>query len=134
MRTAAGALIAVALTHMFSGCSPAQPTPPAAPASPLVGHWRSASFEGEDIPPGIREVEFVFHEDGTFKAVATGLADGKPATQVREGTYSVTGNAVAVEVPNQPTAPATPYYFEGAELILEDPGIDSRVRFRRVTD
>ena len=99
--------------------------------SPLVGQWESVAFEGADTPPGLQKVTFTFGADGAFKAVARGVEEEKELEQVREGSYRIADEAIEVTIPNEPTPAPTPFRFDGEELIVEDPNLESSIRLKR---
>ncbi len=122
-----------------AGCSTQETTTASSPPS-LVGRWRSVAFEGADQPPFVENTEFEFGADGTF----TNRLNFQGAKQSREvaGSYAIledttaeaqpTGALLKVTRADGRESPPVKFWFDGEELIIADPNLDSRIRLRRV--
>ncbi len=105
------------------------PTPPTSPA--LVGRWTSVSLDDKKTTRRLERIEFVFRDGGRFTATATLQASDGTITDVKEGTYTASGDTLTMTITGETTSQTARYWFEGEELIIQDPRTDQRARFKR---
>lgn len=92
----------------------------------VLGEWTSVELGG--ISDGdLKEVGYVFKEDGTFTVVGT-MSDG--TVEGYNGTYKVLPSALEMTIPGKGTE-QLPYTLSGDSLTVRDPKNDSWVKCRR---
>ena len=101
-------------------------------AKKVVGHWQSVKLEGNDIGTFIVSIEAEFGEDFRVTLTAKLKQEGEVKTDTKKGTYKVVGTKELEMTFGNETRRLKAWFQEG-QLVIQDPELDSRVHYKRVT-
>lgn len=100
-------------------------------AKNIVGHWQSVKLEGKDIGTHIVEIKAEFGKDFRVTLTAQLKQEGELKTVTKKGVYKVARKELEMTFGNETRRGKA--WFQNGHLVIQDPELDSRVHYKRVT-
>ena len=121
--------VLVASVLIANGLSTAEKQP--LDAKKVVGHWRSVKLEGKDIGTRIVGIEAEFWKDGRVTLIAKLKQEGDIKSITKNGKYKIAMKELEWTFDNETRRSKA--WFQEDHLVIQDPQLDSRVHYERVT-